>query len=53
MTERPSAPAPRRPGRANFAVWLVYLALAPSHWYPVPFAPFAPGSAGLTDAVLR
>lgn len=31
---------------ANFTLWMFYLVLAPTHWYPVPLAPLMPGHAG-------
>ncbi|KAI8472416.1 MAG: hypothetical protein J3K34DRAFT_519753 [Monoraphidium minutum] len=44
------APPVRRFFWANFTLWVIYLALAPSHFYPIPFWPFAPGSLGPHEA---
>lgn len=44
------APPIRRFFWANFALWMIYLALSPAHWYPIPFWPFAPGSMGVQEA---
>lgn len=35
-----------------FTLWMVFVAVTPIHYYPIPFAPFAPGTMGLTEAVL-
>jgi hypothetical protein len=36
---------------ANFTIWVLYLALSPTHWPIIPFWPFAPGSYGPIEAI--
>lgn len=36
---------------AMFTVWALYVVASPAHYYPLPFAPFAPGTMGAQEAV--
>eukprot|EP00879_Flechtneria_rotunda_P003831 GHRR01004071.1.p1 GENE.GHRR01004071.1~~GHRR01004071.1.p1 ORF type:complete len:321 (+),score=73.43 GHRR01004071.1:175-1137(+) len=37
---------------AMFTVWALYVVLSPTHYYPLPFYPFAPGSLGAQEALI-
>jgi hypothetical protein len=37
---------------AMFVAWLLFLAVTPTYFYPLPFWPFAPGSLGVQEALL-
>jgi hypothetical protein len=36
---------------AMFTGWLVFVAVTPTYFYPLPFAPFAPGTLGAAEAI--
>ncbi len=44
------APPLRRFFWANFVAWGLYVLLTPTHYYPLPLWPFAPGSFGPAEA---
>lgn len=44
-------PPVRRFCWAMFTVWALYVALSPTYYYPLPFAPFAPGTLGVQEAL--
>ena len=36
---------------AMFTMWMLFVAVTPTYFYPLPFAPFAPGTMGAWEAV--
>lgn len=45
-------PPVRRFMWAMFTVWALFVVLSPAHYYPLPFAPFAPGTLGAQEALV-
>jgi hypothetical protein len=45
-------PPVRRFFWAMFTVWALFVVLSPAHYYPLPFAPFAPGTLGAQEALI-
>lgn len=36
---------------AMFTMWMLFVAVTPTYYYPLPFAPFAPGTLGAQEAI--